>query len=73
MVNGRNTQIVDQIVGRLHVGASRREVLSAVYHALPKRYRGRSWRWSRHALLRYALLTHKDNQRTYRHVTGGIQ
>ena len=57
--------MISQIVGRLHVSATNRDVVRAVHQAMVKRARGRDHRTARHEFIRRAIEHHQDNRRTF--------
>jgi len=65
-------QIVKQIVDRLHVSATRREVIKAVYYALKRKARrDPGYRRERRLLYADALRAHEQNRLVYVAVMSG--
>lgn len=63
--------VVAQVVNRLHVSASDREVIRAVWQAFSEAARGREFRLDRKGFYRAALEQHRRNRELYGFVMTG--
>jgi hypothetical protein len=63
--------IARNVVGRLHVSATSRDVVKACHKAIKKPSRTRAHRSDRHIFIRMALKEHADNRGLFQRVMRG--